>query len=574
MGSQAGWAGDADLPRRREDLAGLAVFTLDDQGRVTGWPESAARLFGPAPGEATGQTAGQIAGLADGEITGAAIGSHVCDTLLTGPGQRGLVEHALAEVAAGRTWTSTVAGGRLGEGRFAIRCEPLAGPANGPSAGPGRGAVVTAWRAWPPPSAGWLADAAARIGTTLDLAQTANEVAGVAVPDFADAVGIFAAERLLADDEPGTPARGAGLAVRRLAGRVAHQSQDSIDAVLPAGEVLVFDPGTPGADTMATGRPVLSDCPDEQAKERIRRLQELGEGISEYSSFLAMPLVARGTVVGCMMFARRPASPAFTPHEVALAAELTSRAAVCIDNARLYHREQRTALALQRGMLPGQPDIPAGLDVAHCYLPAGASVIGGDWHDTLSLPGGRAAMVVGDAMGHGPEAAAAMVQLRTAAHALAGLELPPDQLLSRLDRMAETISTAPFATCVATVIDPAAGSCTAGLAGHLPPILVLPGGDTRVLTLPPGLPLGLGAGVFDQTPIALPRGATLALYTDGLVESRTRSIDEGIAALRKALSAALVTADAPLQAACDTVARTLSQQREDDTTLVLVRVRD
>ena len=545
VGSQAGWAGDTDLPRRREDLAGLAVFTLDDQGRVTGWPESAARLFGPTAGEAAGR--------------------HVCDTLLTGPGQRGLVGHALAEVAAGRAWTSTVAGGGLGEGRFAIRCEPLAGPVPG--------AVVTAWRAWPPPSAGWLADAAARIGTTLDLTKTASEVAGVAVPDFADAVGIFAAERLLADDEPGASVRGSGMAVRRLAGRVAHQSQATTDAVLPAGEVLVFDPGTPGADTMATGQPVLSDHLDDRSEERMRRLQGLAEGAGRYSSFLAMPLAARGTVVGCMLFARTPASPAFTPHEVTLAAELASRAAVCIDNARLYHREQRTALALQRGLLPGQPDVPDGLDVAHRYLPAGTSVIGGDWHDILSLPGGRAAMVVGDAMGHGPEAAAAMVQLRTAAHALAGLELPPDQLLSRLDRIAETISTAPFATCVATVIDPAAGSCTAGLAGHLPPILVLPGGDTRVLALPPGLPLGLGAGVFDQTPISLPHGTTLALYTDGLVESRTRSIDDGIAALRKALSTALATPDAPLQAACDAVAHALSQQREDDTTLVLVRVR-
>ena len=122
-------------------------------------------------------------------------------------------------------------------------------------------------------------------------------------------------------------------------------------------------------------------------------------------------------------------------------------------------------------------------------------------------------------MGHGPEAAAVMVQLRTAAHTLAALDLPPEQILRRLDELAAGMA-APFATCIYAVIDPSAGSCVVAQAGHLPPVLVLPGGDTRVLDLPPGLPLGLGAEAFEATPVSLPPGATLALYTDGLVESR------------------------------------------------------
>jgi serine phosphatase RsbU (regulator of sigma subunit) len=512
---------------------------------VTGWPPSAARVFGFTGRESAGR--------------------HLCDLLLTGPGQRALVEHALAEIAAGRVWVSTVAGGRLGEGRFAIRCEPLAEPDSG--------AVVTAWRAWPQPAPDWLAEAAARIGTTLDLTQTAREIAGIAVPAFADGAVIFVAERLLADGEPGAARPGSGTAVRRLAASMARQHEAATAALLPVGEVVVFDPGTPGAQAMSAGTAVLSDHLDTQAAERIGRRPGGQQAVAGYASFLTMPLAARGTVVGCALFAREAASPAFTASEVNLAAELTSRAAVCIDNAMLYHREQRTALALQQGLLPGQPEIPDGLDVAHRYQPTGASVIGGDWHDIIPLPGGRAALIVGDAMGHGPEAAAAMVQLRTAAHALASLELPPGKLLGRLDQIAGTITTAPFATCIAAVIDPAAQSCTVALAGHLPPIFVLPDGTAEMPALPPGLPLGLGAGCFEQTSMPLPHGTTLALYTDGLVEDRHRPIDEGIAALCDALGSAIATHDAPLPAACQAVIQALCQHGEDDTTLVLARVR-
>jgi len=189
------------------------------------------------------------------------------------------------------------------------------------------------------------------------------------------------------------------------------------------------------------------------------------------------------------------------------------------------------------------------------------------------LPGGRAALIMGDAMGHGPEAAAVMVQFRTAAHTLASLELPPGQILSRLDQMAAEMATTPFATCISMVIDPAQNSCVAAQAGHLPPILVLPGGAAQVLDLPPGLPLGLGAQSFTATQISLPPGATLAPYTDGLVESRTQPIDDGLAALRDTLSTALAQPGTTLSNACQTVTQTLRQQGEDDITLVLARIR-
>jgi serine phosphatase RsbU (regulator of sigma subunit) len=543
--SQLARDGGPGLPRRREpDLAGLATFTLDSAGRVTSWSVTATRLFGqPAP---------------------AAIGRDVCDVLMTGPGQRQLVDHALAEAAAGRVWSATVAGGSLGEGRFAVRCEPLDGL--------GGGAVMIAQRASPQQGQSWLSEAAARIGTTLDLTRTAREVADVAVPAFADAAAIFGSERVLAADEFTSPRAGHGSVVRRLAARVDGQGTAVTDSLLRPGEVLVFDGDSPSARAMATERPVLYEELHDETAGRLAQRPGLPEVAASYTSFLAVPLVARGAVVGCATFARGAASPAFSPADVTLAGELASRAAVCIDNARLYDRERRIAQALQRGLRPGPPDVPPGMEVTHFYLPVGDSVVGGDWHDVVPLPGGRAVLIVGDAMGHGPEAAAVMVQLRTAAHTLAGLGLPPGQVLARLDQLAAGM-TAPYATCVYAVIDPAGSSCLIAQAGHLPPVLVFPGGATRMLDLPPGLPLGLGAGAFEATSVSLPRGATIALYTDGLVESRTRPLDDGLAALRDTLGSALTAPRATLGEASQTVTAALRQYGEDDITLVLARIR-
>jgi hypothetical protein len=538
--------GKPALPRRHEpDLAGLATFTLDSQGRIVSWSVTATRLFGCPAHEVAGR--------------------HVCDVLMTSPGQRQLVDHALAEVAAGRVWTATAAGGNLGEGRFAIRCEPMAGL--------GGGGLVIVQQVSPQPVPSWLNEAAARIGSTLDLTQTGIEVAESAVPGFADAAVIYGAERLLAADELSSPRAGHGPVVRRLASRLAGQDAAVTDGLLRPGEVLAFGVDTPRARAMTTGGPVLFDKLDGESAERLGRHPGGREVASSYNSFLAMPLIARGIVVGCATFCRTPASPAFNTSDITLAGQLAARAAVCIDNARLYHREQRTALALQRGLLPGRQRVPAGLEVAHRYLPVGASVVGGDWHDIVPLPDGRAVLIVGDAMGHGPEAAAVMVQLRTAAHILAGVELPPGEVLHRLDEMAAGMTAAPFATCIYTVIDPAASSMVAAQAGHLPPVLVLPGGATRTIDLPPGLPLGLGAESFEVTQVSLPPGATLALYSDGLVESRTRSLDDGLGALRAALGSALGGPRATLGSACATVTQALRQHGEDDITLVLARIR-
>ena len=544
--SQTAQDGEVGLPRRREpDLAGLAAFTLDHVGRVVSWSVTAATLFG--------LTAGEVAG------------RDVCDVLMTGPGQRQHVRYALDQVAAGQVWSATVAGGSLGDGRFAIRWEPITG---------GRvDALVIVQRAWPQPPPSWLGEAAAVIGSTLDISQTAAEVVTVAVPGFADGAAIYGTERLLAADEFTSPQGGRGAVVRRLAARLDGRTEADTDRLLRPGEVLVLGEDTPTSKAMATGEPVLFDELDTVSVARLGRHPDGQEVVSDYSFFLAVPLIARGAVVGCAVFTRAPVSPAFSPSDIVLAQELAARAAVCIDNARLYDRERRTALALQRGLLPGRPQVPPTIDVAQCYLPVGASVVGGDWHDIVPLAGGGAALIVGDAMGHGPEAAAVMVQLRTAAHTLADLELPPQEVLRRLDRMAAEMPAALFATCIYTVISPGGNSCVAAQAGHLPPVLVSPDGEAEMLKLPPGLPLGLGDDCFEATEISLPPGATLALYTDGLVESRTRPLDDGLAALQRELGAALARPGTTLGSACERVTEALRQHGEDDITLVLARMR-
>src|SRR5262249_27835458 len=251
----------------------------------------------------------------------------------------------------------------------------------GKRVGGGATVLLIAAQAWPQPVPSWLSQATARIGSSLDLVQTASEGVEAAVPGVADAAVIYAAERPLAAGGVDPPRAGHGAAVRRLAARLAGQDEAVVAALLPVGEVLVLGEDTLRSRAMATGEPVLSGQLDRETAERLARIPGAREVAEQYSSLLAMPLIARGLVVGCATFGRAPASPAFNPGDIALADELASRAAVCLDNARLYDRERRITLALQRSLLPGRPVVPDGLEVAPVYQPVGDNVVGGDWHD-------------------------------------------------------------------------------------------------------------------------------------------------------------------------------------------------
>lgn len=451
-----------------------------------------------------------------------------------------------------------------------------------------------------------LNEAGARIGNSLDLETTARTLLDVAVPQFCDLASVDLYQGLLSGDEapPGTSDGSAELR------RVAFASAVS-DAPL-AGAPCCEPPDAPGPVAVGAVHryPFNSPCAGalRTAQAQIIPGRESDDGPelgAVVHSTLAVPMVARDTVVGLVQFSRTKGSEPFGERDTALAVELAARAAVCIDNARLYRREHERALILQRSLLPpGDPEA-AGLDIACRYLPGTtATEVGGDWFDVIELPGHRTALVVGDVMGRGLRAAVAMGELRTAVRTLALLDLEPAEVLSALDEIARglggngdgrteargprgrsgTAASAPeprrsartadlsevyLATCVYAVYDPVTRRATFANAGHLPPVLVEEGEDALLLDVPPGMPLGVGGEPFEEIEVELPDGALLALYTDGLVESREHPLDEGLQAFRRALSGA----DRPLEDACDHVLSALDTSHgEDDIALLMARV--
>ncbi|MFF9425650.1 SpoIIE family protein phosphatase [Streptomyces sp. NPDC014746] len=440
-----------------------------------------------------------------------------------------------------------------------------------------------------------LNEAGARIGNSLDLEATARELLDVAVPGFCDLASVDLYQGLLTGDEA-PPGRwgnshdvgyGAGSAELR---RVAFASAVS-DTPLRTDEGHGPDSGCRGPVPIEVGAvhryPFNSPCAGALRTGRVRTVPG-GEG-DLVQSTLIVPMVAHDTLVGLVQFSRAKGSEPFGERDRALAVELAARAAVCIDNARLYRREHERALILQRSLLPpGDPEA-AGLDIACRYLPGTAATeVGGDWFDVIELPGHRTALVIGDVMGRGLRAAVAMGELRTAVRTLAQLDLEPAEVLSHLDEIARglgapigaqqsrshknrgpELSEVYLATCVYAVYDPVTRRCTFANAGHLPPVLVEPGEPALLLDVPPGMPLGVGGEPFEEVEVELPEGALLALYTDGLVESRDHPLDEGLQAFRRALT----DPDRALEDVCDRVLTSLDTGHgEDDIALLMARI--
>lgn len=422
-----------------------------------------------------------------------------------------------------------------------------------------------------------LNEAGARIGNSLDLETTARELLDVVVPGFCDLATVDLYQGLLAGDETPRALADGSAELRRVAFASAVSDAPFIGGPAPVavGAVHHYPFNSPCADALRTARP--QHVPAEDG------------GLIQ--STLAVPMVAHDTVVGLAQFSRTKGSEPFGDRDRALAVELAARAAVCIDNARLYRREHERALILQRSLLPpGDPEA-SGLDIACRYLPGNAATeVGGDWFDVIELPGHRTALVVGDVMGRGLRAAVAMGELRTAVRTLALLDLEPAEVLSALDEIARGLGTPGgvqqatraarqprdadlsevyLATCVYAVYDSVTRRCTFANAGHLPPVLVEPGESALMLDVPPGMPLGVGGEPFEEVEVELPEGALLALYTDGLVESRDHPLDEGL----QAFVGALTDPSRPLEDVCDHVLNTLDTHHgEDDIALLMARV--
>ncbi|MFE9425373.1 SpoIIE family protein phosphatase [Kitasatospora sp. NPDC006697] len=495
---------------------------------------------------------------------------------------------------------------RGGERRWAISLYRLTGPGERPIGVAGQVNDVTSRLVAEREAAGvrrnlaLVNEASAHIGSTLDLETTAKELLDVVVPQFCDLATVDLYSALLSGESGpalsgtvgGAPYDGSGelrrVAVSSVVGDAAavlgtdtaaygELGYGSRLAAAEAGGMLCYPPRSPHARALRTGR---SAIPDPGPDPLLR-------------STLVVPLVARNVVLGLVQLSRAIGSEPFDARDVAIAEEIAARAAVCVDNARLYRREHERALILQRSLLPpGNPEA-SGLEIACRYRPSSNNTeVGGDWFDVIPLPGNRTALVIGDVMGRGLRAAVAMGQLRTAVRTLAMLDVEPAEVLGALDDIArglgdpgpgplpgygrperpvdEEAVEVYLATCIYAVFDAVTRRCTFANAGHLPPVLLSPGEPARMLDVPPGLPLGVGGEPFEEVTFDLPDGALLGLYTDGLVESRKHQLDEGLLAFRLALQ----NGGPVLETLCDQVLSELDPHHgEDDIALLMARVR-
>lgn len=417
-----------------------------------------------------------------------------------------------------------------------------------------------------------LYEAGVGIGTTLDVERTAQELARVAVPGFADFVTVDLADPVLQGDEP----TGGAVNLRRTA---VHGIRED-HPFYPCGKLTAFVPSSPMARGFDSGRsqvvPDLEIAHGWQAQdpEWARRIMDYG-----VHSLITTPLNARGIILGVVNFWRSHKPGPFDDDDCSLAEELVARAAVSIDNARRYTREHAMAVTLQRSLLPRALPDQSALEVAHRYLPA-QSGVSGDWFDVIPLPGSRVALVVGDVVGHGLHAAATMGRLRTAVHNFSALDVPPDELLGYLDELVNRIDQEETdsgtgtgvtgATCLYAIYDPTTRLCTIATAGHPPPALVEPDGKVVFPDLPTGPPLGASGMPYETAQVELAEDTQIVLYTDGLIEERTRDFDVGMELLRAALSHRGREPEENCQAVLDAL---LPEHPQDDVALLIAKTR-
>ncbi|WP_346083222.1 SpoIIE family protein phosphatase, partial [Streptomyces thermocarboxydus] len=426
-----------------------------------------------------------------------------------------------------------------------------------------------------------------RIARGIDLDEIVMGLCRATVPTFSDAILVYLRDPLPVGDE--RPTGPLVLRLRRTdripADRdtegggfmpIAPPEQPSeLDSV--GEELCTVEPGSALAEVLRGVRPVFTDAPAARAALPELLGEEGAAAVPDGQRAVLAPLRGRRRVIGAALFLRRPERIPFEADDLLVAAQLATHSALGIDKAVLYGREAYIADELQRTMLPETLPRCTGVRLASRYLPAAETArVGGDWYDAIPLPGSRVALVVGDVMGHSMTSAAIMGQLRTTAQTLAGLDLPPQEVLHHLDEQAQRLGVDRMATCLYAVYDPVAHRITIANAGHPPPVLLHLGGRAEVLRVPAGAPIGVGGVDFEAVELEAPAGATLLLYTDGLVESRLRDVWTGIEQLREKLAATaqLTGPDhpPPLEALCDEVLDMLGPgDRDDDIALLAAR---
>lgn len=418
-----------------------------------------------------------------------------------------------------------------------------------------------------------LAEVGSQIGSSLDVARTCRQLADILVPQLADHVAIDLLTSFIHPERPWDFRETASADLQRVTLRTHGPGEATLRAGVPAvGEVFRMPPGSLVHQCLTRNEPIPLNSPSHShpgdARGRAAQNAVVASGVQ---SIVLMPLSARSTPLGILSLARHRNRAAFEDSDLPLLRELASRLAVSVDNAHLYEREREAAHTLQRRLLPDHTEAHPGTEIAHRYLPNSTSptIAGGDWLDIVRLPGVRVALVTGDVMGKGIGSMALMGQLRTTLSSLLTAGLPPDEALHHLDRLVAQAGPFQLATCLVVVYDPATGDCQATAAGHLPPLIRSPHGDTRYADVPPGAPLGVGDVPFETVDIPAPGGSLLALYTDGMVANVHADLTHGMEELRRALA----RNHRDVGDICDRLLDELvTEPRTDDLALLVARV--
>ncbi len=421
-----------------------------------------------------------------------------------------------------------------------------------------------------------LRDTFTGIDDTLDFSDLAEKLMARLVPAFCTAGEVLVLESLVGDNEMPAHEPDGSNPLRRLA--VVHDQKDPAwQAAFPTGEILRYPDGSLYVRCIESGTAVLEHSISPESARKLAkawRRKPVANLLSDVSMLL-LPIVTKEATLGFFCCIRQEGTRRFDAYDQEMGMEFASSAAVFFDNARRYNREHATALTLQRSMLPTGLSAPSSVEVKHRYLPGSKLVeVGGDWYESIKLPGARVALVVGDVAGHGVRAAVTMGRLRTAIQTLAMLELPPAESLQQLDELMHTLGEREphFATCAYAVYDAVTGECELAVAGHLPPLMVYPDGRSELLTVTPSPPLGVGDGLIETQRFMVEDGSLFVLYTDGLVESRDRDISDGLDRLKGAFGPDAYKA--PLEDLCKaSLDGVYSDAQRDDIAVLIARLR-
>ena len=349
----------------------------------------------------------------------------------------------------------------------------------------------------------------------------------------------------------------------------------ALTEIIGAFHVAPSDRQGPGK-VLRTGKPEIIPLITNEILVAIAQTSEHLETLQRIPlhSALVMPLAARGHVLGTLTLVRQR-DENFGHTEVGLSEEIARRAGMALDNASLYERERLAAITLQRSLLPrALPTLPGAVCAARYVPGATGTEVGGDWYDVIPLSADTAVYVVGDVMGKGIAAAAIMGQLRSAVRAYSLDEHSPAEIIQRVDRMVNTLDDPPITTCIVARYNGVTRELQIATAGHLPPVLVHQSGTAEVISLAPGLPLGVGGAKFSETAMTLDVGSSLLMFTDGLVENPEQAVDEGLARLTEAATNA-VREGSSVEQIADAVLKRMrrdDEQDDDDTALLILSI--